>query len=169
MRMKIIALAVGAAALTGCASVTDYSLYAKTQQLIAQEQVKAEIARYNALKEIAKTGDPTAQVAAVITLNQGNQNNNRAQGLQAPTNLNDTLLRWASIIVPSAVNVYGIGKNAEVAITNSNNAKDVSISTTRGMVDMGKLIGGREVPVIGGPDDRLLYPEPTNTAITNAE
>jgi hypothetical protein len=159
MRMKIIALAVGAAALTGCASVTDYSLYAQTQQLIAQEQAKAEIARYNALKDIAKTGDPTAQVAAVITLNQNHNNNNRAQGLQAPTNLNDTLLRWASIIVPSAVSVYGIGKNAEVAINNNNNARDVSINSTRSMVDMGKLIAGQEVPVIGNSNDVLLFPQ----------
>jgi hypothetical protein len=160
MRMKIIALAVGAVALTGCASMTDYSLYAETQQVIAKEQAKAEIARFEALREIAKTGDPTAQVAAVITLNQ-NQNNsgNRAQGLQAPTNLNDTLLRWASIIVPSAVNVYGIGKNADVAITNSNNAKDISIDTNRTMLGFGELIAVPTTPIVGGADDVLLFPK----------
>jgi hypothetical protein len=158
--MKIIALAVGAAALTGCASMTDYSLYAETQQIIAQEQARAEIARFEALREIAKTGDPTAQVAAVITLNQ-NQNNsvNRAQGLQAPTNLNDTLLRWASIIVPSAVSVYGIGKNAEVAINNSNNARDISIDTNNTMLGFGELIAAPTRPIVGGADDVLLFPK----------
>jgi hypothetical protein len=37
------------------------------------------------------------------------------------------------------------------------------------MVDMGKLIGGKEVPVIGGPDDQLLYPEPGTTTAPVAE
>jgi predicted small secreted protein len=160
MRMKIIALAVGAAALTGCATMTDYSLYAETQQIIAQEQARAEIARFEALREIAKTGDPTAQVAAVITLNQNqNSNSNRAQGLQAPTNLNDTLLRWASIIVPSAVSVYGIGKNAEVAINNSNNARDISLDTNNTMLGFGELIAAPTRPIVGGEDDVLLFPK----------
>jgi hypothetical protein len=157
--MKLIALAVGAVALTGCASMTDYSLYAETQQIIAKEQARAEIARFEALREIAKTGDPTAQVAAVITLNQGRETANRAQGLQAPTNLNDTLLRWASIIVPSAVSVYGIGKNAEVAINNSNNARDISLDTNSTMLGFGELIAAPTRPIVGGADDVLLFPK----------
>jgi hypothetical protein len=161
MRKSFIALVIGATGMTGCASVTDYNLYAQTQQIIAQEKAKADIARYNALKEIAQRGDSAAQVAAVITLNQSTLVTSNQQSLTPPTNLHDTLLKWASIIVPSAIQVYGIGKNAEVAVTNSNNSRDISINNTRSMVDMGKLIAGKEVPVIGGSDDVLLYPEPT--------
>jgi hypothetical protein len=158
MKMRSISLAVALAFLTGCASMTDYSLYAETQQVIAKEKARAEMARFEVLREIAKTGDPTAQVAAVITLNQNSQSSTQVQGVAPPTNLHDTLLKWASIIVPSAVNVYGIGKNADVAVTNSNNSRDIAINNTRSMVDMGKLIAGQEVPVVGTPDDVLLYP-----------
>jgi hypothetical protein len=164
MRMKIIALAVGAAALTGCASMTDYSLYAETQQVIAKEKARAEVARFEALREIAKTGDATAQVAAVITLNQNSQSSTQVQGVAPPTNLHDTLLKWASIIVPSAVNVYGIGKNADVALTNSNNSRDIAINNNRSMVDMGKLIAGQEVPVVGTSNDVLLFPQTVQPA-----
>jgi hypothetical protein len=160
MRMKIIALAVGAAALTGCASMTDYSLYAETQQKIAQERARSEIARYEALREIAQKGDSAAQVAAVITLNQGMAQSQPQTSMAPPTNLHDTLLKWAGILVPSAVQVYGIGKNADVAVNNSNNARDIAINNTRSMVDMGKLIAGQEVPVIGSSEDVLLFPQP---------
>jgi hypothetical protein len=159
MRMKIIALAVGAVALTGCASMTDYSLYAETQQVIAKEKARAEVARFEALREIAKTGDPTAQVAAVITLNQNSQSSTQIQGVAPPTNLHDTLLKWASIIVPSAVNVYGIGKNAEVAINNSNNARDISLDTNNTMLSFGELIAAPTRPIVGGADDVLLFPK----------
>jgi len=169
MRKTILAGAIGVLALSGCASVTDYNLYSQTQQMIAQKNAEADIARSNALKDIAASGDSAAKVAAVMSLQFSAQNSQRQQQIQAPSSMGDTMLKWASVLVPSLTQFYAIGKSADVAVVNSNNAKDVSVSTTRGMVDMGKLIGGKEVPVIGGPDDRLLYPEPTNTTITDAE
>jgi cell pole-organizing protein PopZ len=169
MRKTILAGAIGVLALSGCASMTDYNLYAQTQQMIAQKNAEAEIARANALKDIAASGDSAAKVAAVMSLQFSAQNQQKQQQIAAPSSMGDTMLKWASVLVPSLTQFYAIGKSADVAVVNSNNAKDVSISTTRGMVDMGKLIGGKEVPVIGGPDDRLLYPEPTNTTVTNAE
>jgi hypothetical protein len=160
MRLKILALAISAISFTGCASMTDYSLYAQTQQMIAQERAKAEIARYNALKEIAQKGDSAAQVAAVITLNQGVQSQ-QSQGVAPPSNLHDTMLKWASILVPGAVQVYGIGKSTEVAITNSNNNRDVSINNNDSMVNMGRLIADQTAPVVGDSNTKLIYPEPT--------
>jgi len=162
MRKTILAGAIGVLALSGCASMTDYNLYAQTQQVIAQKNAEAEIARANALKDIAASGDSAAKVAAVMSLQFSAQTSQRQQQIAAPSSFGDTALKWASVLVPSLTQFYAIGKSADVAVVNSNNAKDVSISTTRGMVDMGKLIGGKEVPVIGGVDDRLLYPEPTN-------
>jgi hypothetical protein len=170
MKKLVIVSAIAAITLTtGCASMTDYNLYAQTQQVIAQKNAEADIARSNALKDIAASGDSAAKVAAVMSLQFSAQTSQRQQQISAPSSMGDTMLKWASVLVPSLTQFYAIGKSADVAVVNSNNAKDVSISTTRGMVDMGKLIGGKEVPVIGGPDDRLLYPEPTNTTVTNAE
>jgi hypothetical protein len=163
MKKLVIVSAIAAITLTtGCASMTDYNLYAQTQQVIAQKNAEADIARSNALKDIAASGDSAAKVAAVMSLQFSAQNQQKEQQIAAPSSFGDTALKWASVLVPSLTQFYAIGKSADVAVVNSNNAKDVSISTTRGMVDMGKLIGGKEVPVIGGPDNRLLYPEPTN-------
>ena len=162
MRKSILAIAIGVTTLTGCAT-NNYEQYTRTQQAIAVARAEAEIARYKALEAIANSGDTTSRVAAVIALQQGSTNTSQNQQVAAPASTGDTALRWASLLVPSLTQFYAIGKSADVSIVNSNNAKDVSISTTRGMVDMGKLIGGKEVPVIGGPDDQLLWPEPTNS------
>ena len=154
----ISALAITALS-TGCATVTDYNLYAQTQQIIAEKNAAADIARANALRDIAASGDSASRVAAVMSL-QFSQQNSQQQQIQAPSSMGDTMLKWASVLVPSLTQFYAIGKSTDVAIVNSNNARAVSNTTTQGMVDMGKLIGGKEVPVIGTSEDRLLYPEP---------
>jgi hypothetical protein len=155
----ISALAITALS-TGCATVTDYNLYAQTQQIIAEKNAAADIARANALRDIAASGDSASRVAAVMSLQFSAQTSQRQQQIQAPSSMGDTLLKWASVLVPSLTQFYAIGKSTDVAIVNSNNARAVSNTTTQGMVDMGKLIGGKEVPVIGTSEDRLLYPEP---------
>jgi hypothetical protein len=62
--------------------------------------------------------------------------------------------------------LYSIGKNTDVAVTNSNNSKEIAISNNDSMVNMGRLISGQTAPVIGSTSDRLLYPEPTNVQNT---
>ena len=165
MRKTILAGAIGVFALTGCATVSDYNMYATTQQLIATKQAEAEIARSNALKEIAQTGDTTARVAAVMSLQFGAQQQQTQQQIAAPTSFGDTMLKWASVLVPSLTQVYAIGKNTDVAITHSNNSVKSQQSNNNMVVD---LVQGREDKVvIGTQDDVLLYPvAPT---VTEAE
>lgn len=154
MKKTVIAAAIGIMALSGCATVSDYNIYAQTQQLIATKQAEADIARANVLKEIAQKGDTAAQVAAVMSLQFGAQQQPQ-QKMAAPTSFGDTMLKWASVIVPSAVNVYGIGKSTDVAITHSNNSVISQQSNNDMVVD---LVQGRIPPVIGTEDDVLLYP-----------
>jgi murein L,D-transpeptidase YcbB/YkuD len=156
--MRTLTLSVVAAAvvtLTACAS-PDYQQYAKTQQQIAQSRAAAEQARYMALAEIARSGDTTAKVAAVIALQQGApQQSSNSPKVSAPTGAGDTALKWASVLVPSLTQVYGIGKNAEVAIVNSNNALQGKVSDNDMVTN---LVIGRE-PIIGTQDDVLLFPQ----------
>ena len=130
--IKNIVIALTVAVMTvGCATNKDYQLYAETQQKIAHAQAMSDTARYAALAEIAKTADPGARVAAVMSINFGSQSGNspRVQQVNPPKTFGDTALQWTSILLPSLTNIYGITANRQVAVTQSNNAAAVAQST----------------------------------------
>jgi len=128
---KLAFITIAVLALTGCATNKDYQLYAETQQKIAQAQAMSETARYAALAEIAKTADPGARVAAVMSINFGSQSGNgpRVQQVAPPKSFGETALQWTSVLLPSLTNIYGITANRQVAITQSNNQASVAKST----------------------------------------
>lgn len=168
MRKTILAGAIGVLALTGCAS-NNYQQYVQAQENIATARAEADIARYKALEAIANSGDTTARVAAVIALQQGAPQSNNSPKLEQPSSAGDTALRWASVLVPSLTQLYGIGKSTDLAITNSNNNKDIAINNNQSMVNMGRLIAGQTAPVVGTSDQRLIYPEPTPVVVNPGE
>jgi hypothetical protein len=68
---KIVTISViSILALTGCAT-DDYKRYSETQAAIASARSNAEVARYQALAEVARSGDSTAKVAAIMSLQMG--------------------------------------------------------------------------------------------------
>jgi hypothetical protein len=122
MRKSLLAIVSTGLVVAGCAS-TDYNKYAETQQNIAQANAMASAAKYAAIAEIAKSGDSSAKVAAVLSLHMGGGgNNNNSQNVQvaAPRSFADTALQWTSVLLPSLTQVYGINANRQVAITQSN-------------------------------------------------
>jgi hypothetical protein len=131
MKLRIAMIAATVMLLAGCATNKDYRLYAETQQKIAHAQAMSDTARYAALAEIAKTADPGARVAAVMSINFGSQGGNgpRVQQVAPPKTFGDTALQWTSVLLPSLTNIYGITANRQVAITQSNNAAAVAKST----------------------------------------
>ena len=131
MKLRIATIAATVMLLTGCATNNDYKLYAETQQKIAQAQAMSDTARYAALTEIAKTADPGARVAAVMSINFGSQGSNgpRVNQVAAPKTFGETALQWTSVLLPSLTNIYGITANRQVAVTQSNNAAAVAQST----------------------------------------
>ena len=163
MKKSLIAIAVAAMFLTGCAT-SNYALYAQTQQQIAVSKSEADIARTNALKEIAASGDTAARVAAVMSLQFGSQGQSQSsQQIAAPTSIGDTMLKWASVLVPSLTQVYAIGKSTDVAITHSNNSVESQKNNNSMIVD---LVQGRATPIVGektgadgSTEDFLLYPQ----------
>jgi hypothetical protein len=137
--MKKVALVlVSVVFLTACAS-TDYVLYAETQKHIASARSAAEIARYQALAEIAKSGNETARVAAVITLNQGTQADSSPR-VAAPESTGDKVLKWASVLVPSLTQLYATNKQAEVSVTNSNNNVEIARSSNQTLTSIAGMI-----------------------------
>lgn len=123
--MKKILAAILVLSLSGCAT-EQYAQYAKSYEASA-------VAQANALKAIAESGSDTAKVAAVMALMSG-QN---SRSLQAPQN---EALQWASILVPSLTQAYGIARNADVAMNSSNNAALVANGTNAAFLGMaGKI------------------------------
>lgn len=122
-------------ALTGCAT-DDYKRYSETQAAIASARSNAEVARYQALAEIARSGDSTAKVAAVMSLQMGSSQNTPQPQLLAPRSAGDVALQWASVLVPSVTQLYGINANRQIAITQSNNQAAVAQSTNNTFATM---------------------------------
>ena len=167
---KLLTLGLVAIALTGCATggPSDYAVYAETQRQIASARSAAEIARYQALQEIAAKGDSAASVAAAMGIAMGNGGSNGASQtspIAQPKSTADRLLPWASLLVPSLTQFYSISKNAEIAINNSDNNLEAQKSSNGMIVD---LVQGRATPIIGNKttdtdgsqsEDFLLYPQ----------
>ena len=64
--MRMIAPLIAVLSLTGCATA-EYAAYADAHKA----QAAAQTARFQALADIAKQGDTTAKVAAVMSLQMG--------------------------------------------------------------------------------------------------
>ena len=135
MKKIVIMSAISILALTGCAT-DDYKRYSETQAAIASARSNAEVARYQALAEIARSGDSTAKVAAVMSLQMGSSQNTPQQQLIAPRSTGDIALQWASVLVPSVTQLYGINANRQIAITQSNNQAAVAQSTNNTFATM---------------------------------
>jgi hypothetical protein len=136
MKKIVIMSAISILALTGCAT-DDYKRYSETQAAIASARSNAEVARYQALAEIARSGDSTAKVAAVMSLQMGvGQGASQPQQIALPRTAGDVALQWASILLPSLTQVYGINANRQVAITQSNNQAAVAQNTNNTFATM---------------------------------
>ena len=97
---RLIAIALAALALTGCA--TDMSRYYDVQG----KAIEADNNAVMALATAAATGNQGAIMA--LALRQG------SAGKIAPPQ--DKALVWASILVPSITNLYGINRNSMVQV-----------------------------------------------------
>jgi hypothetical protein len=112
--MKRIAAILLALSLTGCAH--EYAAYAEAHKAQAQ----AQSAKYAALAEIAKMGDTTAKVAAVMSIN-GFGNGQQPQ-INAPRNWADYALSFTGAILPVMGQVYAVRSQTNLGIIQSNNA-----------------------------------------------
>jgi hypothetical protein len=160
--MKRVIPLILAVSVSGCASADEYIKYADTQLLIKQEDTKAEIARaqaeaarYNAISAIAVAGNDTAKAVGMMALQNTSSASSRQTGqtvLVQPRSFSDTALQWTSILLNPVVSIYGIVSNRHVAETQSNNARDTTISgynTMLGIASQNKApnltIGGNGV------------------------
>lgn len=136
MKLFIIA-AVAAASLSACAT-NDYKQYADAQTQIQLAKSNAEAERFKAMAVIAATGDSVTKVAAMFALQSagGSAPQSGAQ-IMSPKNPWDSAREWLGVLLPSVVQVYGINANASVAKAQSNNSRDVAVSTNSTFATIG--------------------------------
>lgn len=166
--------------LGGCASSgpSNYALYAETQAKIAQAHAVAETARFNALSEIAKTGDSAAKVAAVLSIqlsgnSGGNQRNQ--QVLAAPEDWDQKLLKWAGVILPTVTQGLAIGAQIhaantqkQIAVTQSNNAAATAQSTNNTFAAMSGNMATSNAAIAKSGFDAATAGSTALTSVANA-
>jgi hypothetical protein len=142
--MRLIAI-LCALSLTGCATA-EYQAYADAHKA----QAAAQTARFQALADIARQGDTTAKVAAVMSLQMsGGQQN--AQ-INAPKSWADYAMQWTGLLLPTIGQVYTINKQTSLGMRQSDNATALGISTNAAFVGMASQIQApaANVTTIGG-------------------
>ena len=143
--MKRMALTLCALSLTGCAT-GQYEAYAAAHKA----QAAAQTARFQALADIAKQGDTTAKVAAVMSLQMGGGQQNTH--INAPKSWADYALQWTGLLLPTVTQVYAVGKQTSLGMRQSDNATAVAVSTNNAFVGMASKIQApaANVTTIGG-------------------
>jgi hypothetical protein len=142
--MRILAI-ICTLSLTGCATA-EYQAYADAHKA----QAAAQTARYQALAEIAKQGDTTAKVAAVMSLQMGAGQQNTQ--INAPKNWADYAMQWTGLLLPTVGQIYTINKQTSLGMRQSDNATAVAVSTNSAFVGIaGKIQApAANVTTIGG-------------------
>ena len=132
--MKLLAIAVCSVALTGCATGQQYQAYADAHTA----QAAAQTARFQALADIAKQGDTTAKVAAVMSLQMGSPQQNTQ--INAPKSWADYAMQWTGLLLPTIGQVYTVNKQVSLGMRQSDNATALGISTNAAFVGIASQI-----------------------------
>ncbi len=131
--MKLIATLFCALSLTGCATA-EYQAYAEAHKA----QAAAQTARFQALADIARQGDTTAKVAAVMSLQMGGVQ--QGQQINAPKSWADYALQWTGLLLPTAGQIYTVNKQTNLGMRQSDNATALGISTNQAFVGIASQI-----------------------------
>jgi len=143
--MRLIAPLIAVLSLTGCATA-EYAAYAEAHKA----QAAAQAARFQALADIAKQGDTTAKVAAVMSLQMGGGQQNTQ--IAAPKSWADHALQWTGLLLPTVGQIYTVNKQTSLGMRQSDNATALGISTNNAFVGIASKIQApaANVTTIGG-------------------
>jgi hypothetical protein len=154
MKRLILATAV-ALAVTGCATNQDayYNAIAAREARQAEQELRAD----TAIAQMASSGDAQSKGMAIMHFAmKANSAKSSQQMIAAPKSVAESLLPWASILVPSLTQLYSIQQNTAVQLRHSDNSLAGKALDNDMITD---LVHGRG-PIVGTQDDVLLYPFP---------
>ena len=164
--MKFIAITlISCALLVGCAT-NDYDKYTSASVEMQLAKSRAEEARYKALETIAKTGNETAKVAAVMALQSG-QNQASPQGIAQPKSNAEIALGWASVLVPAVAQMHSVANQTKLGMHSGDNATSLAKDTNKTMLGISGLITVPEPTVVMQPTPLIVRPEVVDPKIVN--
>lgn len=132
--------------LAGCASTSDYALYAESIARADQARHQADAARYQALAAIAASGSEAAKVAAVMSMTLSGQAQAPGPRIQPPRPMGETLLQWAAILTPALSQAYVVHQNTRATMAASENSTRLGMATTEGFVSIAGKIQAPAAP-----------------------
>lgn len=127
-----VILSIACAALLvlgGCATTDTKAFY--------EAQKDSETAKFNAITALATGADPTTRALLAVMLGGGMAGGQGGIRQAAP---DTTALQWASVLVPGAVQAYGLLEQGRTARIQSTNSTTLGISTNDTMTGIAKLI-----------------------------
>lgn len=144
--MKALLIAAFALLMTGCA--TDMTKYYEVQK----KAIEADNNVVMAMAAAASSGDKGALMWLAMRKPQGGQ-------IVPPQ---DKALQWASILLPTVTNIYGINRNTRISLANiqaETDRFDTTMGTIEGIAGQG-FEAATQPPYIVGPEAgfRLLSP-----------
>lgn len=142
MKLKLTGIVAAVALLAGCSTAREYQVYADAQRARVQAEAMVEAARWNALAEVAKSGDVTAKVAVAMAVQAGGKGGaggaNPAQGIAPPKSNAELALQWTGLILPNLTQFYAINRNSAVAMRQSDNATALGIAQSNNQTAVAK-------------------------------
>lgn len=122
--MKQAAALLALAVLTGCASTNkDYVALLTAQQAVAVQNAEAAKARYQAMAQIASSGDAASRTAAVMAMAMV-----QIPHVQLPAPPENEAYKWASILLPAISNLGTGYFGYRLGTTQSDNAAATTIA-----------------------------------------
>lgn len=158
-------------AASGCAS-DDYRLYAESQAAIHTARANADAERYRAMASIAQSGDTTAKVAAMFAMQAAGNGGQQPAHIAAPKSTAEVARDWLGMILPVAIQGYGIHANSQVMMRQSDNSARVAESTNAAFVGIAGQIQAPAANVTtttlsgSGVIGSGFYSAPTTTVTT---
>jgi hypothetical protein len=116
--VKTIVAVTAVLALGGCATTNkDYLAMLTAQQAVATQNAEAVRARFNAMAQIAQTGDASSRTAAVMAMAMV-----QTPQVNLPPPPESEVFKWASVLVPAITNLGANFFTYRLGAINSNNA-----------------------------------------------
>ena len=160
MKKTIAFISISTLILAGCSTAGDYYKSVDSSNVknveIMQAQAMAEVAKYQALAQIAGQGDATAKVAATMAIALSGQKNTTQAAVAQP--MQSEALQWASILVPGVTQGLNIYYNTKASINANNNATALGMNTNSTFSEMAKEI-----------NNPVIVTQPTPTIVTQPE
>lgn len=153
-RILTVGVAVMALALaSGCTTMEDRKFMVEAQKEVlvaeaARDKAKydAEAVRYKAIAFTSNGGDATSRVAAAMSLQKGGNTSTEVASKQGSSVINtgpstaEQIFMWTDMLLNRGTAYYGINKNTQLGITQSNNARMLGESTNNTFLGLGKEI-----------------------------